>query len=406
MRTFSKLFGLACGCVVIAIAARYGFKTSDNDFDGYIWAFTYGSVTAGGLFGHSLALRVWRHNEHIGAIVMAASALALIISLSNSIGAMAGRGNAQQAERIKVAETVRDLRRSLERSEREREALQFQPADEAAVIAARQKASAASNAKDAECKWRGQRCRDKEAEESSALADLETATKNRAATDRAATLDSEIKALKDKIEKAGPVLEANSQGSALARLFNVPEARAATLTTYQNLAMALVIEILIVVSLVASEVLEHHETKTAEPEPIKEPVREIVAKAIRNPETAPSGLTVVPYEEQPNAFPEPAKPRLIASSSEPFGSVPTIMAALMEPARGKVEFADAFKAYAAVCREQGKRPVSPTDFSTALKQLCKGCGISIKSEGKHVFLMRVRLKSAERPQTSTEPVTA
>jgi hypothetical protein len=34
------------------------------------------------------------------------------------------------------------------------------------------------------------------------------------------------------------VLEANSQGNALARLFNLPEAKAATLSTYQNLAMA------------------------------------------------------------------------------------------------------------------------------------------------------------------------
>ena len=52
MRTFARFFGVLCGTVVIAIAARYGFKTSDNDFDGYIWAFTYGSVTLGGLFGH------------------------------------------------------------------------------------------------------------------------------------------------------------------------------------------------------------------------------------------------------------------------------------------------------------------------------------------------------------------
>ena len=47
MRTFTRLFGLGCGALVIAIAARYGFKTSDNDFDGAIWAFTYGAVTLG-----------------------------------------------------------------------------------------------------------------------------------------------------------------------------------------------------------------------------------------------------------------------------------------------------------------------------------------------------------------------
>jgi hypothetical protein len=116
MRTFARFFGLACGAVVIAIAARFGFKTSDNDFDGYIWAFTYGAVTTGGLFGHAVALRVWRHNKRIGFVAMTISALALIISLSNSLGAMAGRGNEQQATRIQVAETVRDEEQGGDRS--------------------------------------------------------------------------------------------------------------------------------------------------------------------------------------------------------------------------------------------------------------------------------------------------
>ena len=89
MRIFAKLFGLGCGVLVTAIAARYGFRTSDNDFDGAIWAFTYGAVTLGGLFGHALGVRAWRHSRLVGALVFAGSAFALIISLSNSIGAMA-----------------------------------------------------------------------------------------------------------------------------------------------------------------------------------------------------------------------------------------------------------------------------------------------------------------------------
>jgi hypothetical protein len=92
MRFVAGAFGILCGLVVIAIAARYAFKTSDNDFDGYIWAFIYGAVSFGGLFGHALAVRVWRHSKLAGALVFAGSAVALIISLSNSLGAMAGRG--------------------------------------------------------------------------------------------------------------------------------------------------------------------------------------------------------------------------------------------------------------------------------------------------------------------------
>ena len=145
---------------------------------------------------------------------------------------------------MRIADTVRDLRRGLENAEIERKGLKFEPADETAVNAARVKAGAATAAKEAECKFiRGQRCRDKEAEESSALAVLEVAARNKAASDRAAKLDADIAAFRDKIEKAGPVLEANSQGNALARLFNLPEAKATTLSTYQNLAMAMVIEL-------------------------------------------------------------------------------------------------------------------------------------------------------------------
>ncbi len=263
MHTFAKLFGLCCGVLVIAIAARYGFKTSDNDFDGAIWAFTFGAVTLGGLFGHAFGVRAWRHSKLLGALVFAGSAFALIISLSNSIGAMAGRGNEQQAERIRVADIVRDARRGLKRAEDEREGLTFTPADETAVQAAKAKAGAAARAKEAECTYRGPRCRNKETAESEALAGLEAVTRNKALTDRAAKLDADIAALREKIEKAGPVLEANSQGSALARLFDMPDTKAATLSTYQNLAMAMVIEFLIVISLVASEVIEQHERRQA-----------------------------------------------------------------------------------------------------------------------------------------------
>ena len=379
MRAFARFFGLICGAVVILIAARYGYRTSDNDFDGWIWAFMYGSVSLGGLFGHALGVRAWRHSKLVGSLVFAGSALALLISLSNSIGAMAGRGNEQQATRIQVAELVRDTRRSLKRAEDEREALRFTPTDDDAVQAARTRSAAATAAKDAECKYRGSRCREKEEEESKALADLEGATKNKAATDRAAKLDAGITAFKEKIEKAGPVLESNSQGNALARLFNLPEAKAATLSTYQNLAMALVIEFLIVISLVASEVLEHHETRLPPPEPQQSPVKPATLEPHESLEDAPPPISA------------PNKPRLIASSPEPIGSVAAIMAEIMEPSRGRVEFAEAYRAYVLVCRLQSKRPVSPEDYSSALRRLCESSGIELKSNGEHVYLLRVRI---------------
>ena len=396
MRAFARFFGVLCGAVVIAIAARYGFKTSDNDFDGYIWAFTYGSVTLGGLFGHALAVRVWRHNGQIGAIVMAVSALALVISLSNSLGAMAGRGNEQQAERMRVADTVRDLRRGLERAETERKELKVTATDEAAVNAAKAKATAATAAKDAECKRRGQLCRDKETEESAALNEFTAATNNKAATDRAITLDADIKDLRGKIEKAGPVLEANSQGNALARLFNLPEAKAATLSTYQNLAMALVIELLIVISLVASEVLEHHETKALQEAPgraVTLAEAKLAPKGAAKAVATASVMEALSIEEQPKAFPAPRRPRLIASRPNPLGSV---LAEIMEPGSEKIELRELFSAYREGCQVKGREPIPASEFSGAVAALCKRLGIQIEDNGTGIYLLDVRLKASDK----------
>jgi hypothetical protein len=396
MRWFARLFGLTCGAVVIAIAARYGFKTSDNDFDGHIWAFTYGSVTLGGLFGHAVAFRVWRHDKRIGLAAGIISALALVISLSNSLGAMAGRGNEQQATRIQVAETVRDLRRGLESAESERRGLKFEAADQAAVTAAQAKATAATAAKEAECKYvRGDRCRAKEAEVSAALATLETATRNKAAADRAAKLDSDIAAFREKIARAGPVLEANSQGNALARLLNLPEAKAATLSTYQNLAMALVIELLIVMSMLVSEVLEHHET----PVPTRSTMEALRAEAVREPqkpvETVNAVAALPIEEEKPVTFPVRPKPRLIASRPDPVGSVAAIMAEILEPGRGRVEIADLFAAYVDACEARGKQPVSANEFPAEVAGLCEKLGIRIEGSDSGVFLLKVRTKKIE-----------
>lgn len=390
MRTFARAFGLACGAVVITIAARYGFKSSDNDVDGYIWAFTYGAVTLGGLFGHSLGVHAWRHSKLVGGLVFAGSVFALLISLSNSIGAMAGRGNAQQATRMQTADTVRDTRRSLKRSEEEREGLKFTPTSAEAVKAAKSKAEAATATKEAECKKRGEKCREREGDEARALEALQTATREKSITDRAFALDTDIGALRAKIEKAGPVLEANSQGSALARLFDMPDAKAATLSTYQNLAMAMVIEFLIVISLVASEVIEPQETKTPAPAPQAAPVK----AAARREEEAGHVLEAVPFAEAPKAFPERPKPRLIASRPDPMGSVVEIMAEIMEPDRGKVEIADVFAAYADACEASGKRPIPANEFPAAIAALCKRLQIQIKDGADGVFLLKVKLKKS------------
>jgi len=248
MRIIARVFGLTCGFAVVAIAARFGWQSCDNEADAAAWAFIYGSVTMGGLFGHTLAIHIFRCHRFMGTLCFVASAAALVISLSNSLGAMATRGDHQAAARTQIAQTASDLRRALDRAESERKAMTRPAANEDAIEAARGRATAAAASALAECaNGRGARCARREAERDQADA---------AAADRAKALDIEIHALKDRLAQTGPVLETNPQGHALANLFGVPESEAERITSRQNFAMALVIELLVALALVAAEILD------------------------------------------------------------------------------------------------------------------------------------------------------
>ena len=416
MRHGVGIFGLVCSAIVISVAARYGYKTADNELDAWIWAFTYGAVTFAGLGGHMVGVRLWRYGKRGFALtIFAASFFALLISLSNSLGAMAGRMNTTVAARIQTADLVRDARNDLKQKQEERAALRFTPSDKDAVAAANRKAAAATAAKDEACKYVSQRCRDREKEEISALGEASQASRDMSITDHASDLDAEIKALKEKIEKAGPVLEANSQGNALARLFALPEGDAAQLSTYQNLAMAIGIEILIVLSLIAYEVMTEHEHERR-PLPMPEaPQAPIMADAepLMLIEAAPKIEEVAPtpepiFEEAPTTTIEPEpkeevaprtfpprRPRLIASEAAPFGNVAEILDAALENAtRGKLELAPVFQAYLDACRAQGKRPVSQDRFVDDLTAFCRDSGIAMTGDDTGIYLRKVRLKKS------------
>jgi hypothetical protein len=372
-----------------AVAARYGFKSSDNDTDGYVWAFFYRAISFGGLFGHAVAVRLWRESKLAGFLAGVAAAAALTVSLSNSLGAMAGRGNEAQAQRIKIADEARGLNRSLKRKENEREAIKFTSIDEDAFNAAKRASDAATNAREAECKKRGQNCRIREDDERAANAAFSKASAEKAATKQAKDLDIEIAGLKARLEKAGPVLEANPQGSAFARLFSLPDSKAAFLSAWQNFAMGVIVEILIVFSMIAFEVLGRAE-------------KSIAPLALSGRPDKAVDLESLPGSGEPfRAIPAASKPRLVASSLEPIGNVATIISTIMEPGTGrqKIEIAEIFKAYAQACRQQGKRPVSPEEFSGALQRLCESLAIKVSHKGGHVYLMKVWLKEIEASAT-------
>jgi hypothetical protein len=385
MRNGAGLFGLLCGLVIILINARYGYRTADTDADGYMVGFFYGAISFAGLFGHALAARLWKNGFQMTALLVGGVCFAaLLVSLSNSLGAIGGRGDQIQAKRLQIAATARVTNRSLDLAQKKLEGLTFTPTDEAMVKAVKALSDAATAAKDDECKFvRGRKCEARVADEQKTLAALTEASKNKSLTDSAAALNLEIAGYQKTLKESGPVLEVNSQGAAIARLFDLPDSKASFLSTWQNFLMGAIVELIAVVFLIAYEALDPKHSQKIEPETPGRREEPIVFDPL--PET----------EDKPKAFPVPSRPRLIAAEAKPMGNVASIIADLIESGRGKTEIADLYSAYAEACHEQGKAPVDVDAFGLSIRRICRDIGIQIAAKKDGVYLMKVRLKNVE-----------
>jgi hypothetical protein len=382
MRSAVGIFGLICGALVVWTVAGYGYASTDDPAAKLNIAFLFGVIAAGGLFGHAVAVNVWRINRFWSVMIGLACAAALVINLSNSLGALAGRNSRATAEATSKTAAIADDRRELARLEKALADLgKFTPTDSAAVAAAKRTADAATGARKAECgngdpKQRGRFCRQKEDEEGKANTTLTTATADKATTDRAKALEADMRPIRERLRTAGPVQPANVQGSAIAKLFRLPAAEAEFAATVQQIALAAVVEALIVLSMVAFELMGKAPAAAAKghsspPEPPREPERAPV-------------------------IPEPPKPKLVASNpAPPVGSVKRILSDHLEAAHGsRVEIAELGGCYRAVCRAEGKRPVSLEEFVAAVEAFCKAIGIRRRTIDGHVYLQNVRLKTA------------
>lgn len=257
MRKLVLLFGSVCTIVIIGLVARHGYKSADNRVDGYISAFMLGTIAIGGLGFHAVAARVWHKSRTWSLIIGFVAAAAMVVNLSNSLGAIAGRSDKEQAALTKIAKGVADDRADLARLTAERATLPaFTATDDASVSAAQRAANLAASVKQLECNKRGVECRKRESEEAEALSTVAKLTLSKAMTDRAANLDGEISHLRAKLSLAGPVQSVNPQGEAIARLFRLPDGAALEAATWQQFAMAAIIELLILLSFVAYEILD------------------------------------------------------------------------------------------------------------------------------------------------------
>lgn len=196
--------------------------------------------------GHGWA-KLW------GLIAGIVAVVALATNLSNSLGAIAGRADQTIAKRTDAKDSRQDLRATLDRLTREREALTFTPATADDVGAAKAAVVAAARIREAECgSGRGPRCRAREAAEQVKREALAKVLGNKALSDRAAKIDADIAATRARLDTAPAVAAVDPRAELLARIFSVG---ADTAATGQQVATVVVVELLIAFALIAWELL-------------------------------------------------------------------------------------------------------------------------------------------------------
>jgi hypothetical protein len=243
-----RLFGCLAallGAVSISLAARYGYKGADTTVDGAISAIVFGSIALCAFIFDAAAVRLWFMRHRLGSVAIGAiSAAALVVTFTNSLGAIAGRADTTQAERARAKDTIAADRAELKRILAERASLPlFTPADEDSVRAFEAAVMAAERARAAECDKRGPRCRERETEEAAKRDALAATLTNKALVERAGKLDRDAAAVRARLATALPVQNPNPLGAVLELLLG---AGASVLTAWQQAIVAAVFELCLV----------------------------------------------------------------------------------------------------------------------------------------------------------------
>jgi hypothetical protein len=382
MRVALGIVGGIGALVLTELAASYGYSTSPDPTAGAGIAFFYAFVAIVGMGGPAAVVYFANHAlgwAKLGTVPLAVVMLAAMFgNLTNSLGAVVSRSDAQIALRSRVTDAGRNDRAQLERLMRERAAMVFTPATTETVTAARDALSAAERSRAAECgngdpKQRGKNCRDREGDERTAAEALSAATIAKAATDRAAQLDGDIAALRIRMATAPAVASVNPLGDALERILGLPASEAAT---WQQGYLVFVAELATACLLAAWEALR------GEPSPTRRPPEPAAMPAVA-PAVATKRATMVAGVELTPA------PRPMAS-----GSVASFMLTCLPRARGADEsLAVVYARYCRWCTEQAPAVdcATASTFAEQFRALCERFGVRTEKRSGKVYVIGVRL---------------
>jgi hypothetical protein len=382
MRTMFGCLAVLLGAVSIALAARYGYKGADTEIDGLISGVVFGLVALCAFLFDAAAVRLWFMQHKAGsAVIGLIAAAALVVTFTNSLGAIAGRADTTQAERTRVSDAHRDNRAELQRLQAALAAMPaFTPTDGAAVAASRRSADTATANKVAECgdggpRQRGPNCRQRELDEQAAATILAHATAAKSTTDRAAKLEADIAVIRAKLGSAAIVQNVNPLGSALEQMLG---AAAATLMAWQQAIVAAVFELCLVGVMVIYELLGHA-SQPAQRQ-IGDTRSQKALGAIDAARISP------PQEIEPSASP--------ARRKMAHGSVKSFVRNHVFPADGeRVEIKRLMRDYRAWCARENVMPLDVSAFLDELEKLCRKLGIETKvGDDQRVYCLGVNLK--------------
>jgi hypothetical protein len=405
MRSLIGLFGAFTAIVTVAMVARHGYVSADAHVDGLIAAFLFGTIAAGGLGGHVVAARLWRTHPGGSIAVGLVAAAALIVNLSNSVGAIAGRGDKVLAERLQAAEGARDARAMMTRLQRDRDAIPSSvPATQAMINAAHDAVAAAERARAGECDRRGPLCRQRETEELAARSAHASTIAAFALSERGRQLDEQLATLRLKLEQAPAIGTVNPQAALIARLFRMPDVSMAA--TGQQVSIAIVVELLIVGALMAFELLGYAG---------KMGQRAVAAVSAIPLVIEGAGESRVPTPDRAahERLPPPRRrtvPRLIDNNAASSGAaddptqeaVAAILTDLLEPAtrRDRVSLEEIYMAYVERSKVHNMKYLEPNAFLDPLQRFCKLCGIQTSVTGKSIYLLGVVLNRSSAAQVA------
>ena len=342
--------GAAC---VIAVNVRYAMATSATEIDATLAAIYMATITLVGLTFHAVALRTWRYSRLWSILIGVVAVGAMLASLSNSLGFMAVRGSKTTAEIEKTTTAVADARTELAALRARREALPaFTPTTVAQVEAAREFVETAVQQRDAECQQRGPLCRDREADERTAREKLLAVQAQRSTTITTEEIDARIEVAMLALGKQGPVRSVDAQGAALATLLGVPSSWAATISIWQQALLVILMELAVIASLIAAEVMKHSPSSIA-------------------PSKAPK-----------------------VSLDPPEGEVGTAkdfaVANLWPQDNGSVTLTEAYRGYCQWCESEGMCSMPALRFAQDFTDIVRGLGLTIQDKGDMIEITGAR----------------